>query len=208
MTLILISGPPAEPVEVGEAKEHLAVTHDQHNDMIARLIKAGRAQIEKYTGRKFIDQTWRYQSDCFPRRYPYDLEIPLPPCIAVTSFSYFNTNDTETDLVEDTDYRFITGGHYNVARVRPVDYWPVLSSEIPEAVRLEFRAGYTPSEDGSPTDYAGNVPDEVKQAILMYVGHYYNNRDQVILTQSRDVIQPLPLGAEDMVADLKIHYFA
>jgi uncharacterized phiE125 gp8 family phage protein len=54
--------------------------------------------------------------------------------------------------------------------------WSGVQSDNPTAVTITFTAGYAPDDSQSPTDPAGNVPQGLKHAIMLLVGHWFEHR--------------------------------
>ncbi len=65
MTAILTVPPALEPVSLAQAHAQLRVSHTHEDDLIDRLIKAAREQVETLTRRALIDQQWRSCSMSF-----------------------------------------------------------------------------------------------------------------------------------------------
>lgn len=185
MNITVISPPPFEPVTLPEVYAHLRLTPDHsgspgeesHPDdaMLARHITTARQFVEVATRRSLVMQTVRLST--FPaERLGCQLPIRLhrPPIVDVESVSYYD-GENVLQAVAAADYyltdeqvpelRFVTGF------VVPAVY------DRPDALRVEYRAGYTPL--GSPpetqAEYAANVPSGLKDAILLGVQLLYDN---------------------------------
>jgi len=223
MRLIQRSYPEQEFVSLAEAKKHLRVTSTEQDGVIETLIAAARQRLEAETGRAFVDQRWELRLDNFPlgigfdartrarleartRQHViemYDIVIPKPPCIMVTDVTYYGADDQVASLEQDVDYYFIEAGLQR-ARLRPKtsgssSNWPDTSEEVPDPVRITFRAGF-PLGEGSPGDPTENVPKQIKQASLLLIGHYYENREEVITTSNRQQVFQLPDGVAALIS--------
>ncbi len=66
MPVLLLAGPPAEPITLAEAKTFLRFDHDADDALIGSLITAARATVEALTRRALIDQSWRIILDAWP----------------------------------------------------------------------------------------------------------------------------------------------
>jgi uncharacterized phiE125 gp8 family phage protein len=168
-------GPEVEPITVAEAKAHCRVDADltAEDDLFAGWITAARELAEDYTKRTFCESVWELWLDDFPR-FSDDLRVVLPmgaPFVAVESVSYLSTNG---DRVELAGYEVLPDEPPAI-RPSPWTVWPVVSCAA-GAVRVRYRAGYV--GEGSPAG-AEAVPQRVKQALRMLVGHWYANRESV-----------------------------
>lgn len=166
MSLIVITAPATEPVTLAEARLHLKVDSTDDDTLISALITAARQQAEHRTGRALITQTLEKVLDAFPS----DIELPMPPAIAITSVKYINTSGTEqtldTDqysLDKDSEPGWLTPA-YGVA-------WPATYS-VPNAVRVRYTAGY---------GAAAAVPQSIKSWMLMAIGTMYDHRATMIV---------------------------
>jgi uncharacterized phiE125 gp8 family phage protein len=192
--LIRITGPSVEPVTRDEVKTRFDIDYDDHDDFLDSAIAAARRWIENRTGRVLIEQTWEYRLEDFEA----ELAIPMLPIMSITSVKYID-EDGDEQTVDGADYFFVDGGTSTQSILMPVDDWPTDVYERPDAVRVRFVAGYEPVDE-SPVDPASNVPEDLKAAIFMYVGHLYENREAVLLSPVRQELQVLPLGLEELIA--------
>jgi len=174
-----ISADPAiEPVTLTNVKLHLrlattavaAAAYTDEDDLLNALILAARRYAENYTYRAFITQTWIAYLDTFPAV----LRLPYPPFQSTTSV-----------VVEGDAY---TAFDSSVAGIlTPTDTWPLLSSSPgADPIVITFIAGYG--------DAAADVPQEIVQAILLMIGHWYNNREATIIGVSA-ITLPLAVDA-------------
>jgi uncharacterized phiE125 gp8 family phage protein len=166
---LTISSPPAiEPVTLAEAKEHLGVVHDEHNEMIATAIKASREYFESTNNRAYITQTWTWKLETFPEN-PGILYVPRPPLSSVTSIAYVDTaGDAQTwsadsyDVDTDSEPR----------RIEPAygESWPSVRGDL-NGITVTFVAGY----GTAVTD----VPAKARALIMQLVAAQYESPDGV-----------------------------
>lgn len=200
--LTLLAGPPEEPISVVDAKTHLAVAHDGHDAMIARLISVARARVEAHTGRALVSQVWQMTFPYFPRA----IELPRPPTLAVSSLTYIDPTGATVPMVEDVDFRVVPGGRLGRTKILPPRgaTFPSTQTEEPQAVTVTFRAGFAPDDGESPTSFIANVPPEFSQAILMLTASLYANRDNV----SPAPLTEIPDGVAALLSDWTDWFFA
>jgi len=170
MSVTIKTEPATEPVSLVEAKAHLRVDCTDDNDYITTLIKVARKYAELYQRRSYITQTLELRLDRFPR---YLLELPRPPSSAVASIKYTDSAGDEQTLDASL---YTTDFNSYMPRIVPAfnQSWPTTRAVI-DAVLIEYTAGY---------GAASAVPETIKQAILLLVSHWYENREPVSLGQT------------------------
>jgi uncharacterized phiE125 gp8 family phage protein len=167
---IFLSVPPArEPVTLEEALAQCHADAGIEDAWFLARIKAGREKVEARTRRSLITQTWTLRWDDAP---PAVVDLPRSPVQKVKSIRAAGAPvDLEgaTIVLEGSPARVIL-------RERPVSL-----------LRIEYVAGY--GKDGS------KVPGPLKDAILLYVAHCYNNRasETELPKAFYDLIDPLRL---------------
>lgn len=160
----IVTPPAIEPITLEEAKAFLRVTVSDDDTLITGLIKAARVDQENYTGRAFISQTWKENY----RRWPDYFDMAKAPLLSVDSIKYLDGTGAEQTLAAD-QYRVLldedaAGRIYRNYGVT----WPELYA-VPDAITLEFTAGYGPA--------AIDVPEEIRLALQLSISHFYDNRD-------------------------------
>lgn len=197
MALRLIATRADEPVTLAEAKAHLRVEHDDEDPRISALIKVAREIFERETNRTLIAGTYELTLDGFPCQSPGEIMLPRGPIISVTSVKYDDADGNE---------QTVAGQDYYVDQVSEPgwiipteDGWPESFAGI-NGLRIRFVAGYEATTD-SPADPAGNVPEGAKQAMLLLVGHLFENREAV----AGQAVVALPLGFDWIMSGHKIY---
>lgn len=164
--LKLITAPATEPVSLAEVKSQLRIDSITEDTYLGTLIAAAREYCEMFQNRAYITQTWELTLDgwpCFP------IKLPMPQLISVTSIKYFDTANVEatwaaSNYFEDTDSEpGRIGLGYNIVL-------PTITLRPINAVKIRYVAGY---------GAASAVSLRTKQAILMLIGHLYENRETV-----------------------------
>ncbi len=182
------SAPATEPITTAEAKTHLVIDHSDDDTYVAALVAAARAYVENYTGRQLVTATWTVDYECFPSGDT--IELPYPRLQSVTSVKYYDLAGTQQTFA---------ASKYVVAdaapgRIRLVsgESWPQTLPSRAQAVEVIFIAGY---------GAASAVPDDIKHAIKLLVGHWYENRETVIVGTSSDSV---PFAVEALLNPHKI----
>lgn len=164
IAITTVTAPTSEPVTLTEAKLHLKVDDTADDNLITMLITAARQSCENYTWAKFFTGTYELTLDEFPDI----IEIPLAPVASITSITYYNTANVSTVLSASS---YLTALNGSPARVSPVTEWPEIYDR-PGCVVVRFQAGYSST---------AAIPAAIKQAILLLIGHYYENREGVVI---------------------------
>lgn len=164
-----------EPVTVAEIKNHLRVTENDEDILIAGLITAARKIVEQYTRRALITQTFRLYLDEFPDS---DLiELPYPPLISVSSVTYTDPDGvsrTLSPLLYQVDNRSTPGR----ILLSSDGAWPSTDDNV-NAVTIEYLAGYGAT--------GAAVPSPIRLAITHLVSHWFENREPYTTTQLQTV---------------------
>ncbi len=203
MRLTLVTAPTDDPLTLEEVKVHLRVTHGDEDVLIATLSQAAAHTVEQRIERQLLTATWKLELDCFPAWEPYwdarwggwgrpgIIEVPRPPLQSVTSIKYLDTAGVEQTW-PGTDYvvQQPSGPYASAGRIMPAvgKAYPD-TAPLPGAVRIEFVAGYGATEVA--------VPVGLKQAMLMYVGNWYEHREASVVGQTSNTIES---GVEALLA--------
>jgi len=203
MILTLATEPTAEPITLAEAKTHLRVSTIDEDSYITSLISAARLHTESVTNRALITQTWDLYLDRFPSSPYLSVELPKPKLQSITYIKYTDVNGT---LQTWDASNYDVDGDSFLGLVYPVYQgdWPSGVRDHPKAVTIRYVAGYAPSGASSPEDQADNVPMPLKQAILLLVGHLYENREAS--SQNLNVTST-PMAYESLIASYRVHRF-
>jgi uncharacterized phiE125 gp8 family phage protein len=160
-----VTPPAKEPVSLAEVKLHLRVDDDADDTLIGALVTAAREVVEAISGRALVTQTLEMVQDGWPIiRY---IRIPRPPLQSVVSIKYTDSSGTEHTLDEAVYFVDAESEPGRIA-LRSGQSWPATALQELNAVRIRYTAGYGDAED---------VPARFKQAILLLVGHWYENRE-------------------------------
>lgn len=193
--LSLVTGPVTDPVSLAQAKVHLRVDHDDDDTLIASLVESAAGMIDGPDGIGYAleEQTWLLTLDGF---HEYDftardlreterwngrrddrIRVPLRPVVSVDAVRYLDAAGDEQTLAAENYRVSFQGG---AAILTPIAAWPV-PLDAPGAVRIEFKAG-------------AGTPAALRAAILLMVGHLYENREAVAKTMAE-----MPLAWSSLV---------
>lgn len=182
--------PGGEPVTLDEAKDHIRVesSFTADDDLINALITSARQWAENYLWRAIPEQTITLKRMAFANR----MELPMTNLISVDSVKYLDEDGAGQTLSTDV-YGVDTYATPGAVYLKDGQEWPDVDVD-PLAVEIVYKAGWEASD--SPLDYGVNVPQPIKQGILLIIGHLYENREETIVGTSA---QELPMGAKSLL---------
>lgn len=164
--LRLITAPSDEPVSLDEAKLHLRVDDAAEDNYVNGLLIAARTWCENYQNRAYLTQAWRLTLDAFPRCGQSVIRVPRAPLRSVTNIQYVDT-DGVTQTWASSNYLVDTQSEPGRIALAYGASWPSTRCQV-GAVTVNYSAGYGEAED---------VPEQVKHAIKLVLGDWYNQRE-------------------------------
>lgn len=172
-------------ITTAEAKAHLRVDHSDEDTLIDNLVSAATTHLDGYAGvlgRALTTQTWKIETDAFAD----PLRLPVGDLIAVTSVKYYDLNNAQQTLATTVYGAFSDDGGPYIGLKADQD-WPDVYDRR-DAIEVIWTAGYGAT--------AANVPQAIRQAALLLVGHWYTNRDAVQVGMS---VAELPLAVSALI---------
>ena len=170
-----------------EAKAHLKVDITTDDSLIDNLIASATQISEEYTNRFFINTTLTQTGTTFD-----DLKELYKSAVAsVTHIKYYDNDDSLQTLA--------TSVYYLNNVVQPAQISLKVNQSFPSvadkqnAVECEYIVGY-----GSA---ASDVPESIKQALLLTVGNWYENRSSVVIGR---ISTELPMSAKWLLDTYKV----
>lgn len=225
--LTRVTPPAVEPVSLAEMKTHLRVDDDLYDDdtLIQSLISAARQWVEETCGRSLITQTWRLAMPGFPGAtgvlgvpvyrvdpltlpgtpvsgsvaFRYALRLPRGIVRSVTKVEYRAAPDGALTTL-DTGAYFLSSDEWGATITpTPGSIWPI-SLVHPESAVVTYVAGYG--------DNASDVPSAICAAIKLLAGHLYENREAVVVSESRAVVASVPFTVDALLGPYRVMEFA
>lgn len=174
--------PKVEPVTVQDFKKWAKIDLSEDDDMLDRILKASRIELEAYINQSLITQTviayWN----------TYAQEVPLPrgPVKSITTVERIY-NGVSTTLTP-TEYE--TRG-LDFKRIVP-DVIYASGGRWKYALKVTYQAGYG--------DTGESVPEDIKEAILKTALSLYDNRENFVVGT---IVAKLPNDAKKLVSHRK-----
>ncbi len=178
--------PTSEPLTLDEVKLHLSELADDKDALIRSLIIAAREHCEAAVQRCFVTRRLRLYLD----KFVGGIKLPYPPVMSVESVTYLNRDGAE-QVIESADYR--VDAFAEPGRLTPAydAAWPS-TRRVNNAVWIDYTAGY-----GSRKQ----VPRAIKQAMLLLIGHWYENRESTLRGVT---ISAIPMGVDALLQPYRI----
>lgn len=159
MYLKLVTPPTELPLTLEEVKVHLRVDHSAEDALITGLISAATNHVQNITNRQLMRATYRLSLDRLPSSFP----LPRPPYAAITSITAIDEAEQVVEF-EETFYRVDELDHATIYGLKESGWYASTYKDIV----VEYQAGYATAAD---------VPADIKVAMLLIIGHLYENRE-------------------------------
>lgn len=187
-TYRLVTAPSTEPLTYAEAKAYLRLNDDSEQTFVTSLIVVARQLVEDQIWRPLISQVMSMnfdKSELTTQVY----NINKSPLISVDSVTYYDLNNTLQTLAA-TQYESDIYG--NPARFR-IKTMPQVYDRM-NALQVTFTCGYA---------NAASVPTPIKQAMYMIIGHYYENRQDVVTGTQ---VNEIPMASKYLLEPYRNNY--
>ena len=187
-TIMLITETPVSdtlPVSLNEAKAHLRVDFTTDDAYISSLIGVATQLAERETNIHLRPFNCTMDLEGFPI-YPNRIRVPRAPLGTVTSITYYNTQNTPATL-DPSWYIVFTPAHQYGEIAAAKWYFPPCWPR-PDAATVTFTSGYIV------------CPLIAKQAILLMVGEWYENREN----SPEALLKTLPLGVDRLLDQIRL----
>lgn len=182
--IVLIDAPAVTPISLADVKAHLRIEHSDDDTLLVRLIGAATAytDVTGALGHAMILQKWGQWVASAP---PASVKLILGPVTQVSAVKYYDTDgELQTDTLSNYD---VTGTSFESYVTPKAGFnWPVTQTRA-DAIRIEYTIGYG--------EAASDVPETLRHAILMLIGHWYENREN----SATDKYEQLPFGFDALV---------
>lgn len=201
MGLTLVTGPTLDPIAIAEVKAHSRITTSDEDGLIAGYILAARHYAETFLNRALVTQTWDltldyewpWTLDADTDRHVQLIEVPKAPLQSVISITYIDESGVTQTLASD---QYLVDATAFVGRITPAYdvVWPCVRDQL-KAITVRFIAGYG--------DSPSSIPETVRQAMLLLIAHWYENREAVSTGATPTHV---PLGVEALLTPHRVYF--
>lgn len=177
--LTRIETPAILPVGLSEVKAHLRLDHAHEDEYLRSLVLAAVGFVEEYLGKSLLTQSWRLvwekEKSCPPPLSTCEagisaVSLPYPPLRALLGVNRLMARGEKKPI-----------RRHRLELNHPVP--KLFFADVPEPVEIDFETGY----GDQPTD----IPPAIRQAILMSVADFYENRSSEAMPRNTMVRQIL-----------------
>ncbi len=174
--------PTADPVSIYDVKSSARIDVDDEDILIDEIIGRATKAVEEMSGRYLMAQTWDFK--LYGLTGDEKVRLPGAPVQSIDSISYQDENDATQTLTVGDFYIFSDD---DCAYVQPKGgtQWPN-TYDRPDALTISYVAGYSDKYD---------VPEELRQAIILLATHMYEYRAPVMEKKSYE----MPYAVESLV---------
>jgi uncharacterized phiE125 gp8 family phage protein len=162
--LELVTAAVGRVLSADDIRTHRRKDATEEDTLLERLSDAAEEEVEAYTWRKLLTQTWDQYYDGFAD--PLYLRFPPLHSSGVTSVTYTDTNG-DTQTLSTNVYEVAEEDGIAVVRRKYSQNWPSTQSHE-DVVTVRFVCGY---------GEASAVPERIKLAIRLHAAHYDLNRE-------------------------------
>ena len=183
----VITAAASNVLTTSEVKDHLKVDTTADDTLIDNLIIAATNSCQEYTNRFFMDtlitqygDNWSDVAELF--------KSPIQS--ALFTVKYYDTAGVLQTL---NSSKYTLDNVSQPARLveAPNESWPDIIDDL-NAVEVSYVVG---------TRLAADVDNAIKQALLLTIGHWYQNREAVIVGRQ---VNEMPMSAKYLLDQYKI----
>jgi len=183
--------PASEPISLSEVKAHVRVDSTDDDTLLTGLIAAAVAHLDGQgvLGRAMITQSWSQ----WVSQSPGVVRLTVGPFQSLTSVEYYDVdNALQTGTL--TDFEIRLDGDFVLVKPKEDHVWPHAYIRQ-DAIKITYVAGFG--------DAAADVPQSVRQAMLLMIGHWYENREAV----AEGNFKELPMAVDALIGVERVGWY-
>jgi uncharacterized phiE125 gp8 family phage protein len=167
------------PVSLARARAHLRIDWADEDELVFAYLRAAVDAIERHIGRALSRQAFTDRAPRFPNAGER-LTLLRDPVTEITAVTYVD-GDGAVQTLDAADYRSIEGEPWSI--IAPLAGSFPSTEEREDAVRVAYVAGYD----------AGACPPSLQSAVLLLLGHLYQNREAVNVG---NIVTAMPMAVQ------------
>lgn len=180
----IVTPPTGRVVSLQEVKDFLRIDGEESDSEIARLITVATERAQNLTRRQLLTATRKIFFECWPAEGT--IYLPWAPLQSVTAVTYLDTAEL-TQTFSSTKYRVDIDAEPGRLMRLTSAAWPDIFTRY-GAVMVEYVCGYGAT--------SASVPEPLRHAVLMMVGHYFDNRGEVTKGAAAEIV---PSGVQHLL---------
>lgn len=184
----VVTAPTTEPVSLSEVKNHLKIDHNDEDNYLSALISAARQWCEEFL--------WRYllntEAELFINEFTKTIYVGRG-CNEITEIAYLD-DDSVYQVIPNSNYYLDL--HSQPAVIEFNNYSLPVTTKKLNLLRIKIKAGFG--------DDASDIPAPIKSAILLIVGHLYENRQDEI---TGTIVSALQFNSKYLLLPYRINTF-
>ena len=174
-------------ISTSDARQFLKVDITDDDDVINSLVKAATESAQEYTNRFFLSTTLEQYGTTFA-----DIRnLFKSPVSEITVVKYYDTDNVQQTL--STSVYQVTPAIEPSTLMLKVDQSYPDVADREDAVLVKYTVGY-----GTATT---DVPFAIIQAVYLTIGHWYQNRQEVVVGR---IATEIPMGAKYLLDQYKV----
>ena len=174
-------------ISTADARQFLKVDITDDDDVINSLVKAATESAQEYTNRFFLSTTLEQYGTTFA-----DIRnLFKSPVSEITVVKYYDTDNVQQTL--STSVYQVTPAIEPSTLMLKVDQSYPDVADREDAVLVKYTVGY-----GTATT---DVPFAIIQAVYLTIGHWYQNRQEVVVGR---IATEIPMGAKYLLDQYKV----
>jgi len=180
--IVLNTDTTVEPITTTELKFWGRIDGDYEDTILEGIIKTARKNVEDYIRQTLIQKTLEMHLDSWDYN---NYELPLGPVISISSIVTLDEDDSETTY--NDDYYYLTKGQPQKVVIKQDASDPINTERDFGGYKITYLAGYGTTAD--------DVPQAIKDGVLLWATWIYENRDpnpeppEVVKNALRNFIQ-------------------
>lgn len=189
MNLIRVTQPAVEPILDDDVLLQLRIDTSDDTHLIAQYIRAVRERFESIYDLSLITQTWDWVMESWPAKFV----VPRGPLQSVTSIKYNDAAGAQ-QTVATSVYAVDAQNNPGEIVLKKDQSWPSDELYVVPAITVRFISGY--GDDGT------DVPQPIRQAMLLAVAELYEFREPVIDKAGQTLVE-IPTTPHKMMMDYR-----
>jgi uncharacterized phiE125 gp8 family phage protein len=182
-------------VTLKEAREQVVVQPGDDDKFLARLIRAARESVERDSGWALGERRVRVRWRSSPvKQGTISLPIEFHPLLSVQAVQY---RDPSGELATFTGYQVDKGVRPAQLVIQPGQSWPEPTPGYIDCYSVTFVCGLSGESTTQGVELA-------KQACLMLLGHWYENRETVLVGS---ISKEIERSYNDFIESLRLYRY-